>query len=481
MNFRVTQQLVRSTARDHLTRQTGELFKVQQQISTGLRIQRPADDPAGIRRSLIQKDRLERLTAHTTSLQHVQSRLQQAYVQLQDAGNLLLRARDIALSAQQVTDETERQVLATELNGILEELLTAANAADESGYLFSGTAAQTQPFPGTPAMSGAQPYAGASDRTTLQLTGDVSRSALLPGNLIFQPASRSATLVLGHTGAAPGTGTDTARGTRQLQISHTATTYAAGSGVTAGSSASAADSILGPPGTHTLQIVDTSGTGAFGTVSLNGGPPVNYAAADTDLLVTGPNGERVYLNTTAITPGFNGSVDITATGTASIDGGLTTIPLDFSANQTLTDSRDGSVVHLNTAGVTRTGTDQLEFPGTADAFAAIINLRDDLLNSRNLSAGAQSEALTRRLSDLNRVHSHILDVIGIQSVSIEQLDRLQTRTEDLALAEKQELSDTVSADITAAVVRLQELQNLQQYTLAAVSTVLTPSLLDYLQ
>ena len=130
--------------------------------------------------------------------------------------------------------------------------------------------------------------------------------------------------------------------------------------------------------------------------------------------------------------------------------------------------------------ISRTGTDQLEFPGTTDVFNAVSSLRDDLLNTRNLSPGDRATSLNRRLGDLERVHDHVLDIIGVQSVSLEQIDRLQNRTEELQLSEKIQYSDTVSADITETITRLQELTNLQQFTMAAVGQLLTPNLLDYI-
>jgi flagellin-like hook-associated protein FlgL len=165
----------------------------------------------------------------------------------------------------------------------------------------------------------------------------------------------------------------------------------------------------------------------------------------------------------------------------SIDGGTTSTPIDFSENQQLIDSGDGSAVFLDTRKITRTGTDQLEFVGTADIFAAVNNLKLDIQNARNLSPSERSAALARRLEDLELIHDHLIDVKGIQGVAMEQLDRLSTRTEDLVLAEKIELNDTIAADFTQAVIRMQELTNLQQYTIAAVSRSLSTNLLNYLQ
>ncbi len=485
MSLRVTQSQMAITARNYFARQTSELFRIQQQISSGLRFQRPSEDPASLRRSLIQRDRMNRFETHETSIQHVKSRLQQSEVYLTDANEALTRAKEIALQAPQTTDDSERQVLARELNGILEQIISVANSRDESGYLFSGTAANREPFPGLTTASsdgsGQVTYAGTSERTQLHIAGDVSRSAMVPGDTIFQSTNRLATVIVGNSGTKTGTGTDTATGVRQLLITHTGTSYAAGSGVAAGTSSVGGDTILGAAGTHQLQIVDTSGTGTAGTISLDGGPAVVFTNSDTNLEVISGNGDRVYLNTTAITPGYNGTVDLTGDGTMSIDGGLTSTAITFSASQTLTDSRDGSVVYVNTAGTIRTGTDQLEFPGTNDIFNTIRALRDDILNTRNLAPQDMQAALNRRVGDIERAQEHLLDVIGIQSVSMQQIERLEARTGDLKLAEQQEYSDTTSADMAKAVIRLQELNNLQQFTMAAVGQLLTPNLLNYIQ
>ena len=469
-----------ATARNYLAKQSSELFVTQQQISTGLKVQRPSDDPSAVRRSLIQKDRVERLEAHEVSISHVKSRLEQAQVHLQDINSLLTTARQLAIQAQNVTDDSERTAIAAQLDGLLQQVTSAANASDESGYLFSGTAANTRPFPGTLDSSGQTEYAGAPENTGLYIAGDVERQGLLPGDIVFQSSVREPTVIVGKTGAAPGTGTDTAVGSKRLLVIHDTTTFSPGSGISAGTG-TANDTIIGPSGSHVLQINDTSGTGTSGTISLNGGEPVAFNNTMTDLVVTSALGEKVYVNTTGITAGFNGSVDLEATGSLSLDGGLTTTPIAFSANQQITDPRDGTLVNLNTTAIRRAGTDHVEFPGTSDVFSVLRELRDDILNVRNISESDRSKALTRRLGDIERVQDHVLDMVGVQSVSLEQIDRLESRTGDLKLAEKIEYSDTVSADVAEAVLRLQELNNLQQFTMAAIGQLLTPNLLNYIQ
>src|SRR5262249_39694406 len=148
----------------------------------------------------------------------------------------------------------------------------------------------------------------------VSLFGKNNLDVLYSGQAVFGATNRGATTVIGTTGAKAGSGTDTATANTQLLVSHTLTTFASGSGVAAGTSSAAGDTIIGASGTHKLTINDTSGNGSAGTISLNGGPPVSYDSSQTNLKVQGPNGEVVYLDTTAMTPGFNGTIDMTATG-----------------------------------------------------------------------------------------------------------------------------------------------------------------------
>jgi flagellin-like hook-associated protein FlgL len=309
----------------------------------------------------------------------------------------------------------------------------------------------------------------------------VERQGLLPGDMVFQSAAREPTVVVGKSGATSGTGTDTAVGSKQLMVIHDSTTFTGGSGILTGTDSAAGDTIIGPSGSNVFQINDTSGTGTSGTISLNGGDPVVFNNTMTNLVVTGPLGVKIHVDTTGITAGFNGSVDVEATGSLSLDGGITRTAISFSANQQITDPRDGTLVNLDTTAIRRAGTDHVEFPGTSDVFSVLRELRDDILNTRNMPDSTRSDSLSRRIGDIERIQDHVLDMVGVQSVSLEQIDRLESRTGDLKLAERIEYSDTVSADIAEAVLRLKELNNLQQFTMAAVGQLLTPNLLNYIQ
>lgn len=480
MEFRTTPSQLTTQNLARLARQTAQIGRAQREISSGIRVERASDDPVAMRRSLLQQDTISRLTTQIDALQQTRSRLTQAHTQLVDAQQILVKAREIALTGRQSLDTSEQEILAQEVDGLLNQLYSIANGSDEVGFLFGGTA-NVRPFTPGAGTQGRTPYQGTTQSQQTLLTGGAPWEALRTGQAIFQPQDRQGTVILGSTGLRSGAGIDTATGDRSVTIAHLATTYAPGSGLQGGLSAAAGNTILGAAGRHTVTLVDTSGTGAAGTVSLNGGTPVPFTSSDTDLVVTGPAGERIFVDTTSIVPGFSGVVSLTAEGTLSLDQGAQTTPLTFSDSQSVVDSRNGERVYLDTTQVTRTGVDQLEFPGTNDIFHALIALREDLRNSRGLGTAELSAAMGRRLGDLDRVSTHVLSEIGLQSVSLEQLERFETRAGDLKVAAEIQHSDTVSADIAASAIALQEGQLFQQFTLATIGQLMSTSILDYLR
>ncbi len=222
MTIRSTPGLTTDFAISRLNQTAYRLQQAQEQLSTGKRLHRPSDDPLAVRHSLLQKDRISRLEASIEATQHTRSRLNQAHVELRDAHQLFVRAREIALSASQATDESERKIFAQEAEGLLNQLINITNASDEVGFLFSGTDTRTKPFE-LDASSSSVTYSGTPYATQLHLAGDADRAALAPGDRIFLSTSRQDTVVVGHTGIGAGPGIDTAVGVLSLEVVHTST------------------------------------------------------------------------------------------------------------------------------------------------------------------------------------------------------------------------------------------------------------------
>jgi len=448
------------------------------QVSTGVRVHKPSDDPSAQKTILNQNSILSRLDALSSVVSTTRTTLSESNQHLLDAQQLLVQAKEIAMQARDEQDPTVRQTFVSQLDGILTQLDVIANAQSNGEYLFSGTSLQTKPYSG---IAAGQPvYQGSSGPATAHVAGGETITVNNSGQRVFQPTTSGSLVVFGNTGVKNGSGVSTGSATTQLTVRHTGTVYSGGSGIQAGTSSVGGDTILGSTGTHRLTITDTSGTGASGTISLNGGESVSFTSADTDLRITGPNGEVIFINTQSITAGFNGTIDLTGNGTLSIDGGLTEVPIDFSGNQIVTSSLSSSVQSFDTTNVSRAGSASVQPAETADLFQSVIALRDTLLNTHQLSAEEQDRAFALRLQDLDLASNHLLTIIGEQSVSLQNLDRTDTRLAELKLSAQTVLSNAQGTDYFAAVSQLQEQQTLLQFTMQSLTMMSSVSLVDFL-
>lgn len=147
--------------------QTG-LARTQQQVATGKRILAPSEDPIASARALDVTNQQEinakyainRRTAKDT-LSSAEGALQSVTSLLHDVKTLIVQAGGGGL------DSTQRQYIATELQGRFDELLGLANSTDGVGnYIFSGYKSGTQPF--TASATGAT-YSGDQGQTKVQV------------------------------------------------------------------------------------------------------------------------------------------------------------------------------------------------------------------------------------------------------------------------------------------------------------------------
>jgi flagellar hook-associated protein 3 len=478
MAFRVTPHRAYELGQGHATRQYARGSELQQQISSGIRVTKPSDDPVAQKTILTQNAVIQSLQTQSATVKTATTTLSNAQTQIQTVKDLLTSAKTIAMQARQTTDTSEQTIYADQLSGILDSLLSAANAQSDGQYLFSGVSSTTQPFQTD--ANGNVNYQGNQTAAEVRIGTSLTAQTLYSGRDIFQPATAGTLVISGNTGIASSTALSTGSASTSLIVRHTQTTYAGASGIAAGSSSADKDTVIGAAGTHTLTIVDTSGTGASGTISLNGGEAVSFTSADTDLKITGPQGEVVYVNTQSIAAGFHGTVDLTADGTLSIDNGTTEVPIDFSENQTLENASAGVIQHFDTRGVTGTGTVAVDPAATNDLFQIISSLRETILNQPGYNTSEQDAALERSLSNLDSATNHVLAVMGKQSVSLQQLQTLGDQLDTLTLSAQTTLNDAQSTDYSSAILQLQEQQNLLQFTYQTLSAMNSMSLLNFI-
>ena len=145
-----TSQFVQRGLNQILSQQQ-QIADTQQQLASGRRVLRPSDDPAGATRILTLRESVTTLQQYNENINLATNRLQIEESALISAGDLLQRARELAIQANNATQTNEtRAGAAVEIQGILDGLLGAANTRDSNNeYIFAGFRTSAPPFVAT--------------------------------------------------------------------------------------------------------------------------------------------------------------------------------------------------------------------------------------------------------------------------------------------------------------------------------------------
>jgi flagellar hook-associated protein 3 FlgL len=156
---------------DTLARRQAELNSLQDQLTTGKRVNRASDDPAAAARAERALASIGRSETSQRAVDASKVLMTQAESTLGDAGELLQRARELMVSAGNASyGDVERKGIADELQQIRDQLLSLANTGDGAGtFLFGGQGSTQKPFIDTTA--GVQFAAAAGQMKTEQPTG----------------------------------------------------------------------------------------------------------------------------------------------------------------------------------------------------------------------------------------------------------------------------------------------------------------------
>ncbi|MGX9741287.1 flagellar hook-associated protein FlgL [Pseudocitrobacter corydidari] len=171
-----------------ITSSQSEWLKYGEQMSTGKRVNRASDDPVAASQAVVlsqaQAQNSQFATARTFATQRVsmeENTLAQVTTAIQSAQEKIVYAGNGTLS------DDDRASLATDLQGIRDQLLNLANSQDGNGrYIFAGYKTDTAPFTddGT--------YVGGSQNVAQQV--DASRSMVIghTGDKIFDSLTSNA-------------------------------------------------------------------------------------------------------------------------------------------------------------------------------------------------------------------------------------------------------------------------------------------------
>jgi flagellar hook-associated protein 3 len=118
-----------------------------QQVSTGLRVNQPSDDPAASAEMVVSLAASANLDEYTTNVSAVSAQLQTADDAIGAITTQLNTAITLATSVPtEAVNNSNRQAVATQLEGILTNVVADANSSYQGTYLFGGSVTNTPPF-----------------------------------------------------------------------------------------------------------------------------------------------------------------------------------------------------------------------------------------------------------------------------------------------------------------------------------------------
>ncbi len=147
IGFRVTNQMILDQVITNLQLNEQGLEHSQQQVSTGLTISQPSDDPFAASQIVTFHQRMGLNTQLQTNLDSAKGWLDTTDNALNGIDNLIQRARQLAIQgANDTQTSADRQDIALEIHQILLNAVDIGNSKFGSQFVFAGTKTTQQPF-----------------------------------------------------------------------------------------------------------------------------------------------------------------------------------------------------------------------------------------------------------------------------------------------------------------------------------------------
>lgn len=371
--MRISTSMLNGNAVSAILEDQSNLSHTQQQLSSGLSINNPSDNPVGAAQLLALDNISSQDAQYVTNGQTANTNLTLEQTALSSSTSTLQSIRDLVLQANSGTNSpSDLKAIATQIQTLEQQLMATANTKNDAGqYLFSGYMQSTQPFGRS--SSGSVTYAGDSGTSTIALDSGTSVQTGDPGSNIYM-----------NVPAGNGTFTTAASSSNT------------GSGVA--DTGSVTDASSWQPGQYTIKFTDASD---YEVLDSSGNPVTDGSGNPVTGTYNGTSGEV--------------SFDGIQVGISGAPAAGDTFAVTSAGTQSIFTTLDNVVSALNTAGSGSAAQAQLatSLGGTVQQIdqglsqvstvATSVGTRINLISSVNTSVTADSTAVTTQISNLSNV------------------------------------------------------------------------------
>jgi flagellar hook-associated protein 3 FlgL len=144
---RITQLMTSQTILNNITNDLDQLTNTTNELSSGLSINQPSDNPYGASLSLQLSSAISALGQYSNNVTDGSSWTQTADSVLTQVNNVVGRVRELVVEGGNATaSPTALQNIAAEVDQLIDEVKTQANTQYAGQYIFAGTASTTAPY-----------------------------------------------------------------------------------------------------------------------------------------------------------------------------------------------------------------------------------------------------------------------------------------------------------------------------------------------
>ena len=144
--MRITERNRFESPKRHLDALRQQMADASAEVSTGLRVRKPSDDPMAARRVQDLDQRIARLEAHQRAAERADGRLRSTDGVLDEIVALMDKAKVLGLEgANDSINDQDAALIAEELTSLIAQIQDLANTKDSDGYLFAGALGDTAP------------------------------------------------------------------------------------------------------------------------------------------------------------------------------------------------------------------------------------------------------------------------------------------------------------------------------------------------
>jgi len=145
--MRITTQMTTAGVLANINNVQQQLASTQQQLSTGLKINQPSDDPYGASLAIQLKNDMAGLSNYQSSVTDGTAWASAADTSLTNIMSMLQRAQELTVQASNGDESsTDLSATADEIDQLADAMKQEANAQYNGQYVFSGTATGTTPY-----------------------------------------------------------------------------------------------------------------------------------------------------------------------------------------------------------------------------------------------------------------------------------------------------------------------------------------------